>query len=434
MMIPLIALVKRDLKLFFSDQRSMVMSFLAPIVIATFFGYVFGGNGGKTETSRIPILVVDQDGSDISREIAKGLTADKALEVKPATLDDARVAVRKGKATVAILLPKDFGANAGRAFFRSNEKPEIGLLYDPSHRMEMNMVQGMLTGEVMQVVSKEMFGGQSGLKMADETLDDVAKSTGMDPATKATLTDLLGSVKRFNDQSTKDKAAGKEAPSGGLSTPYKLREEPMTSGTAVEYNGYAHSFGGMGIQFILFMGIDAGIGVLLQRQRGLWKRLRAAPISRGLLLTARVISAAIISMIILAVIFTFARVFLGVRIAGSVPGFLGICLAFSLMTGTFGLLIAALGRTAEAARGLAVFVTLLLVMLGGAWVPSFVFPQWMQAVTKVVPTRWAMDGLDAMTWRGLGFDSAIGPIAVLLLFTVIFGSVAVWQFRWDAEG
>ena len=45
-----------------------------------------------------------------------------------------------------------------------------------------------------------------------------------------------------------------------------------------------------------------------------------------------------------------------------------------------------------------------------------------------------MDGLDAMTWRGLGFDSAVAPIAVLLLFAAIFGSVAVWQFRWDAEG
>ena len=94
----------------------------------------------------------------------------------------------------------------------------------------------------------------------------------------------------------------------------------------------------------------------------------------------------------------------------------------------------ALGKTPEAARGLAVFVTLVLVMLGGAWVPAFVFPQWLQAVTKFVPTRWAMDGLDAMTWRGLGMDAAVGPIAVLLGFALVFGAVAVHQFRWDAEG
>ena len=36
---------------------------------------------------------------------------------------------------------------------------------------------------------------------------------------------------------------------------------------------------------------------------------------------------------------------------------------------------------------------LLLVMLGGAWVPSFVFPGWLQQASLVVPTRWAVDGL-----------------------------------------
>ena len=190
----------------------------------------------------------------------------------------------------------------------------------------------------------------------------------------------------------------------------------------------------MSVQFILFMGIDVGIGVLLMRQRGLWKRLRAAPLSRGLLLGSRALSAAMISLLILAVTFAFARVVFGVRIEGSMAGFLGVCVAFSLMTAAFGLLIAALGRTPEAARGISILVTLILVMLGGAWVPAFIFPPWLQEVTLFVPTRWAMDGLDAMTWRGLGFASAIGPIAALLFSTVVFGVLAVMKFRWEAEG
>jgi ABC-2 type transport system permease protein len=72
-------------------------------------------------------------------------------------------------------------------------------------------------------------------------------------------------------------------------------------------------------------------------------------------------------------------------------------------------------------------------MMSGAWVPSFLFPQWMQAVTKSVPARWAMDGLDAMTWRGLGIEEAVGPIVVLLVSAAIFGGFAIWRFRWDAE-
>ena len=48
------------------------------------------------------------------------------------------------------------------------------------------------------------------------------------------------------------------------------------------------------------------------------------------------------------------------------------------------------------ARCIAIVATLLIVMLGGAWVPTFIFPEWLQTATLVIPTRWAIDGLDAM--------------------------------------
>jgi ABC-2 type transport system permease protein len=72
-----------------------------------------------------------------------------------------------------------------------------------------------------------------------------------------------------------------------------------------------------------------------------------------------------------------------------------------------------------------------MVMLGGAWVPSFLFPDWLQSVSLAVPTRWAVDGLDAMTWRGMGLDAAWRPIAAMLAFTVLFTVVAVWRFDWE---
>ena len=103
------------------------------------------------------------------------------------------------------------------------------------------------------------------------------------------------------------------------------------------------------------------------------------------------------------------------------------------MTATFGLMIAALGETVEATRGYSIMATLLLVMLGGAWVPTFLFPMWLQNLTVIIPTRWAIDGLDGMTWRGLGFPSALAPIAVLTLFAFLFGLVAVMRFRWRAD-
>jgi ABC-2 type transport system permease protein len=442
-MIPFLALVRKDLRLWFNDRRAVIVAILVPIILSSFFGYLFGGQKGSTEMAKIPILVIDQDGSDISRGLITQLAEEKTLDVKPSTLDDARDAVRKGKATAAIVIPKDFGKDAGQALFtgageNGASKPELSILYDPSHSAELAMVTGMLSGAVMQVVSKEMFAGNSGREMVNDSLAKVQNNPQIPAADRKALSDLLGGVKELNERQDQEGASagasGKAGFSGGLSMPYVTREEAITSGVDVQYNGYAHSIAGMGVQFILFMGLDVGIALLVLRQTGLWQRLRAAPLSRMMLLGSRMVSAALIAGFILFTLFTFARVAFGVHILGSFVGFVGVCVAFSLMTAAFGLMVAALGKTPEATRGYSIMATLIMVMLGGAWVPTFVFPAWLQKLTVVVPTRWAIDGLDGMTWRGLGFSSAVAPIGVLLLFALGFGLVAVMRFRWRTDG
>jgi ABC-2 type transport system permease protein len=436
-MIPFLALIRKDLKLFFNDRKAVIVGLLVPIVLASFFGYMFGGQSGKAETSKVPVLVIDQDGSDISRGLITQLASDKNLDVKPSTLDAASEAVRKGKATAAIVIPKDFGKDAGHALFTGADtgarKPELGVLYDPSHNVELGMVKGILSGAVMQTVSKEMFTGRAGREMVNESLAQVESNPRISAADRKALRDLLGGVNELNLQRDREGGPGRGELSGGLTMPYETREQAITSGQDVEYNGYAHAFSGMGVQFILFMGLDVGIGLLMLRQSGLWQRLRAAPLSRTMLLGSRTVSASLIAGFILLVLFGFARVVFGVHIRGSLAGFVGVCAAFSLMTAAFGLMVAALGETVEATRGYSIMATLIMVMLGGAWVPTFVFPAWLRKLTVVVPTRWAVDGLDGMTWRGLGFSSALAPIAVLLLFTLLFGVVAVMRFRWRTE-
>jgi ABC-2 type transport system permease protein len=423
------ALVRKDLQLFLVDRRALLMSFAVPIAIGSFFGYVLGGQGNE-DRARIPVLTVDQDGSAISRQILKEFSAEKALEVKPSTAEDARAAVRKGTATVAVIIPANFGQEAGRAFFGPAQKPEIAVLFDPSHAAERAMVAGILTGDVIEAVSKEMFTGQSGREMVKDSLALLEQSQVPSAADRQPLEDLLRSLDRWNRRVDQ---GGRSIMAQGLTMPYTTHEEAVTARRNTRYNGYAHAFAGMVVQFVLFLGIDVGVGLLQQRQRGLWKRFRAAPLSRGALIGSRAVSAAILAFLVVQVNFLFARLVFGVRVEGSMAGFVGVSAALALMTAGFGMLVASLGKTPDATRALAIFATLIVVMLGGAWIPMFLFPQWLQKLTVAVPTRWAMDGLEAMTWRGLGFSAAAAPMGVLVLFAVVFGLLAVMRFRWEGE-
>jgi ABC-2 type transport system permease protein len=218
-----------------------------------------------------------------------------------------------------------------------------------------------------------------------------------------------------------------------MSMPFTTHDQAVTSKQlAAGYNGYSHSFAGMGVQFILFMGIDIGIGVLLAQRMGIWNRLLAAPVTLRTVLVSRAISATVIAFGLLVVIFAVAKIGFHVTIINPL-GFAGVALCFALLTSSFGLLIAAFGKTPEAARSIAVFATLIMVMLGGAWVPSFIFPEWLQSVTVVIPTRWAIDGFDAMTWRGLGMDAALQAMAVQLAFAAVFFGLAFWGFSRTAR-
>jgi len=427
MLTPVIAMVRKDLLLFFSDRRSVIVSFVVPIAIASFFGSIFSGASRNGERARVAVMVVDRDESAISRGIASGAQADTNLAVTLTNADVARDSVRRGKTSVGVIIPKGFGEASGAALFSNGEKPELEMLYDPSRAMELAMVRGILTQHVMESVTREMFGGAQGRAYLEKAIPQI-EASGMSQEQKQLLLQVLRSVSRFYDQPARSQASGRV---GGLTVPYTVREEPVTAGADVAYNGYAHSFAGMGIQFLLFAMANLGVEMLLERQRGLWKRLRSAPVSRLTLLLGKGISGAIISLLVFGVSFGFAMAVFGVRIEGGLAGFVGIAIACSLMASAFGLLVAALGNTPATARGVTSLGVLVMVMLGGAWVPAFVFPAWLQQLTLVVPVRWAVDGFDAMTWRGIGSQGAVVPIVVLIGFAALFAGVAAVRFRWE---
>src|SRR5450755_1201571 len=94
-----LALMRKDLRLFLSDRRAVLMSVVAPIAIASFFGYLFGGGAGNTGTSPIPVMISNLDDSAFGRDIVAQLRMDAMLEVKDSSPEQAQAAVRAGKAT-----------------------------------------------------------------------------------------------------------------------------------------------------------------------------------------------------------------------------------------------------------------------------------------------------------------------------------------------
>src|SRR6476646_2835033 len=63
------------------DRVAQSLTFLLPILFFSIFASVFGNQGGNS-TARVRIVVVDEDGSELSRRIVEGLKAETALRVR----------------------------------------------------------------------------------------------------------------------------------------------------------------------------------------------------------------------------------------------------------------------------------------------------------------------------------------------------------------
>jgi ABC-2 type transport system permease protein len=60
-----------------------------------------------------------------------------------------------------------------------------------------------------------------------------------------------------------------------------------------------------------------------------------------------------------------------------------------------------------------------MTMLGGAMVPTFVMPAWMQSIGYVSPIRWAMLAIEGGVWRQFTPAEMVMPCAILIATGII---------------
>ena len=72
-----------------------------------------------------------------------------------------------------------------------------------------------------------------------------------------------------------------------------------------------------------------------------------------------------------------------------------------------------------------------MALLGGCWYPLELFPPLARTASMVLPTAWAMQGLNNLLLRGQGLAGVLPQAGVLLGFAALFFVVGVWRFRYE---
>ncbi|MBX3314673.1 MAG: ABC transporter permease [Actinobacteria bacterium] len=175
----------------------------------------------------------------------------------------------------------------------------------------------------------------------------------------------------------------------------------------------------------------AALTLVTWRQSELLRRLRLAPVAGSSIVVARVVVALVIALSQLAIFLVSSVLFLGLRLDASWWLSIPLVAAGTLTFMAIGLFCGAVARTNEGATGLANLVVLPMAFLSGSFFPLDLAPDWIVAVSYLLPLRYLNEGMLDVMVRGLGPGAVVVPILVMLGFALVVGGLSSRLIRWD---
>ena len=186
------------------------------------------------------------------------------------------------------------------------------------------------------------------------------------------------------------------------------------------------------VMFVFFAAAVTAETIVRERQNNTLERLLASSVSKSTILGGVYTGTAIRGLIQILIFWAVGILAFKVDLGQSPPAVIILSILMVIMSSAFAVMLATLAKTQRSAGSLAVVTALILAPLGGCWWPLFILPEWLQTVAKISPHAWANTGFNKLMLFGADFGAVVPEMLALVVFTVIFGAIAIWRFRTSA--
>ena len=173
-----------------------------------------------------------------------------------------------------------------------------------------------------------------------------------------------------------------------------VRRREMTAGFQRSVPSYL-------VMFVFLNLLVSGAGIAEDRASGRLRRMAIAPVSRGDIVLGKLLGRFAIGWIQIAYMLGFGLI-AGIRWAEHGWVFFGFLSLFALASASLGILLGTLFKDPDKCATTAIWVAILLAPLGGLWWPLEIVGPVMRQVAYLVPTGWAMEGVNALLAFGAG--------------------------------
>lgn len=384
------------------DRGALLWRLAMPLVMTVLVGSVFGGGATGTRT---PVAVADEDGSTYSRLFAERLGNEPTVGLRETTGPEARALLEDGHVAAVIFIPQGFAAR-----INTGKDADVSVRFDPRRGPPMLVTE--IVREVAMRLSVDAIAGEFTAALAVRETQDPSQG----PAVRRRAI---------------DRADSRWSPTPPVTVSVEVASALAADRRRRLPTGMEQASPGFAVMFVMMAAAMSAATLVVERQNGTLARLMTTPTRRTSILGGKIAGIYLQGIVQMGILIIVGWGLLGVN-WGQAPAALALLVAAYLFSATgLGVMLAAVVRTEAQASTLFPVVTIIPSMLGGAWWPIEVAPQYMQTLAYAVPQGWAMTGFVNIITRGLGLAEVLPQAIALVGFGVAFFLVGILLFRFE---
>src|SRR5579875_1623809 len=395
---PLWYIARKDLLETIKDRNALFFMLAMPIIFITVFGFILGNSFGNSGPIQITVAFSNQDNGFIGKAVTQALKINNSQlqitlqpESSAAQVSSAVAEAANTNSNLAAGVVIPAGTSDAVEQAAQNNRPISNLVqfYSPPNNNDarVTIIHDLVASTVNGLVSAT-FAGTAAIKQVEAVCNQPGNHCAPGTINATEIAQIVGT--------------------SGVNATNQAQVVQLTAGQAAKVSSFDFYVPGYGT----------------------FRRLLIAPVRKYSLLGGKVLAQFVLTVIQIALLFIFGYVFFHINI-GNLLAVILIILATSFAVTGLGIALVAVVKTRRQFNPIVSLITILSGAIGGIFFPSWIEPTWLQQISRISLSSWAMDGLNNIMIYGRDLGYVLPDLLGLIAYGLICYLIALRFFRFQ---